>query len=194
MKSTMHDKLRSQIERIIPLTDEEFEFVLSHFQQKKFKKHQIIIHEGDYAPYDFFVVRGLMKVSRIDPEGKEHIIQFGMEDWWITDAQAYHNRTRATLIVDCLEDTDALALSLENREKLYRELQKMEYFFLKKTTAGYIALQKRILCFISSSANERYHNLLEIYPGLIQRVPKSMIASYLGVSRETLSRLNAMPG
>ena len=194
MKSTMHDKLRSQIERIIPLTDEEFEFVLSHFQQKKFKKHQIVIHEGDYAPYDFFVVRGLMKVSRIDPEGKEHIIQFGMEDWWITDAQAYHNRTRATLIVDCLEDTDALALSLENREKLYRELQKMEYFFLKKTTAGYIALQKRILCFISSSANERYHNLLEIYPGLIQRVPKSMIASYLGVSRETLSRLNAMPG
>ncbi len=194
MKSTMHDKLRSQIERIIPLTDEEFEFVLSHFQQKKFKKHQIVIHEGDLAPYDFFVVKGLMKVSRIDPEGKEHIIQFGMEDWWITDAQAYHNRTRATLIVDCLEDTDALALSLENREKLYRELQKMEYFFLKKTTAGYIALQKRILCFISSSANERYHNLLEIYPGLIQRVPRSMIASYLGVSRETLSRLNAMPG
>ena len=165
--------------------------MLSHFQPKKFKKHQIIIHEGDNVPYDFFVANGLMKVSRVDIDGKEHIVQFAMENWWITDAQAYHNRAKATLIVDCLEDTDVFALSLENREKLCREMQKMEYFFLKKTTAGYIALQKRILCFISSNAHERYNNLVSLYPGLMQRVSKSMIASYLGVTRETLSRLNA---
>lgn len=83
----------------------------------------------------------------------------------------------------------ALALTLENKEKLCKELQKMEHFFLKKTIAGYIALQKRILCFISNTAYERYTNLIMQYPGLIQRVPKSMIASYLGVTRETLSRL-----
>ena len=187
----MNNKLRSQIESIIPLTDEEFEFVRSHFQPKKFKKHQIVIHEGDYAPYDFFVVKGLMKVARVDLEGKEHIVQFGMEDWWITDVDAFHNRTRATMVVDCLENTDALALSADNREKLCRDLQKMEYFFLKKTTAGYVALQKRILCFISSNANEKYNNMLALYPGLIQRIPRSMVASYLGVSRETLSRLSA---
>jgi CRP-like cAMP-binding protein len=168
----MSDKLRRHIEQIVSLTDEEFAFVLSHFKPKKFRRHQIVIHEGDLAPYDFYVVKGLMKVSRVDGDGKEHIIKFGMEDWWISD-------------------TEALGLTLENKEKLCAALQKMEHFFRKKTTAGYIALEKRILCFISSSANERYHNLLSIYPGLVQRVPKAMVASYLGVTRETLSRLSA---
>lgn len=185
------DVLRRQIEAIVPLTDEEFEFVLGHFQHKRFKKHQIVLHEGDDALYDYFVVKGLMKVSRVDMDGKEHIIQFAPEDWWVTDTQAFHNRTKATLIVDCLEDVEAFALSVDNKWKLCRELQKMEYFFLRKTTAGYIALQKRVLCFISSNATERYNNLLTLYPGLLQRVPKSMIASYLGITRETLSRLGA---
>ncbi|HBX44795.1 Crp/Fnr family transcriptional regulator [Limibacterium fermenti] len=119
----------------------------------------------------------MMKSSHTNPEGKEHIIQFALENWWITDPQAFHNSTKATLNVDCLEDTKVLAISLENREKLCKELQKMEYFFLKKTTAGYIALQKRILCLISSTATERYYNLLAQYPGLIQRIPKQMVAS-----------------
>jgi CRP/FNR family transcriptional regulator, cyclic AMP receptor protein len=187
----MVDMLRQQIEQIVSLTDEEYGFVQTHFQHKRFKKHQIVIHEGDYVQYEYFVVKGLMKVSRIDCDGKEHIVQFAMEDWWITDTQAFHNRTKATLNVDCLEDTEAYALSFDDKEKLCRELQKMEYFFLKKTTAGYIALQKRVLCFISSNAGERYTNLITLYPGLLQRIPKSMIASYLGVSRETLSRLGA---
>lgn len=185
----MSTALRQQIERIVTLTDEEFELTLSYFKEKGFKKHQIVIHEGDYAPYDFYVVKGLMKSAHINPEGKEHIIQFAPEDWWITDPQAFHNKTRATLSVDCLEDTQVMAISLEQKEELCRRLQKMEYFFLKKTTAGYIALQKRILCLISSTATERYHNMIQQYPGLIQRISKSMMASYLGVTRETLSRL-----
>ncbi len=185
----MNIELRRQIEKIVPLTDDEFEFVLSHFKEKNFRKHQIIIQEGDYVPHDFYVVKGLMKSSYTNPDGKEHIMQFALEDWWITDPQAFHNRTRATLSVNCLEDTKVLGLTLDNKEKLCKEFQKMEHFFLKKTTAGYIALQKRILCLISSTANERYHNLVDQYPGLIQRIPKSMVASYLGVSRETLSRL-----
>ncbi|NVN19221.1 cyclic nucleotide-binding domain-containing protein [Muricauda sp. HICW] len=182
--------LRKQIEEIVKLNDTEFDFVLEHFQKKSFKKHQIVLHEGDYAHFEFFVVKGLMRVSRLDFDGKEHILQFGMENWWITDAEAFHHKTKSTLIVDCLEDTETLSLTLENKEKLSSELPKMRDFFLKKTTNGYIALQKRILCFLSSNANDRYHNLITLYPGLIQRVPKAMIASYLGVTRETLSRLS----
>ncbi len=185
----MNKELRQQIEKIVQLTDEEFVFVLSHFKKKQFKKHQLIIQEGEYVPYDFYVVSGLMKSAYYSAEGKEHIVQFAMEDWWITDPDAFHNRTKATFSVESMEDSSVLALSLDNKEKLCRELQKMEYFFLKKTTAGYIALQKRILTLISSSASERYASMIRLYPGLIQRVPKSMIASYLGVTRETLSRL-----
>lgn len=188
----MSNELRKEIENIVALTDEEFEWVAAHFQERRFRKHQIIIHEGDYVKYDFYVAGGLMKSSHISPGGKEHIIQFATEDCWITDPQAFHSGTQATMTVECLEDTRVFAITLENREKLCSELQKMEYFFRKKATAGYITLQKRIQCFISSNAAHRYHSLLTQHPGLISRVSKSMIASYLGITRETLSRLTAV--
>ncbi|UZR98352.1 Crp/Fnr family transcriptional regulator [Chondrinema litorale] len=185
----MNHKLRQQIEKIISLTDDEFDVVLKHFQVKAFKKHQIVIHQDDYVKYDFYITEGLMKSANMKPDGKEHIVQFAMEDWWITDPEAFHLGTKSKFTIDCLEDTKAFSLTLENKEKLCKAIPKMEHFFRKKATAGYIGLQKRILCFISSKAQDRYHNLLEEYPGLIQRVPKTLIASYLGVSRETLSRL-----
>ncbi len=185
----MSQELRQHIEKIVLLTDEEFNFILSHFTAKKFLKHQFLIQEGSYVENDYFIVKGLLKSFHIDEQGKEHILQFAMSDWWISDPQAYHNQTKATLNVSCLEDSETLYITLQNREKLCADLQKMEHFFRKKTTAGYIALQRRVLCLISNNANERYEDLLQQYPDLIQRVPKTMIASYLGVSRETLSRL-----
>src|SRR5690606_24883338 len=108
---------------------------------------------------------------------------------WITDQQAFHNQTAATLTVDCLEDSIVLAISLEDRQALCRDLQKMERFFAQKATTGYIDLQRRVLCLISSTASKRYHYLIAQSPDLLRRVPKTMIASYLGVTRETLSRL-----
>lgn len=185
----MSNILRQQIERIVALTDEEYDLVLSHFTAKKFKKHQIIVREGEYVHNDHFLLSGLMKLSHINCEGKEHIILFALQNWWITDPQAYHNQTPATFQVDCLEDSDTLFITLQNREKLCRELQKMETYFRKKTTEDSILFQRRIACLISGSAKERYESFLLQYPGLLQRVPKSLIASYLGVSRETLSRL-----
>lgn len=181
--------LRQQIEKIIKLTDEEFEFTLSHFSYRKFLKHQYVLQAGDAAPNDHFVVKGLLKSFYRDEAGKTHIVQFAMEDWWISDPQAYHHKTTATLNIDCMEDTDVFMISIDNREKLCAELKKMEYFFMKKTTAGYIALQRRILSLMSQNSEERYKQFMEMYPLLFQRVPKTMIASYLGVSRETLSRI-----
>ena len=188
----MSKELRQHIEKIISLTDDEFNFVLSHFTAKKFKKHQYIIQAGDFAPNDHFIVRGLLKASHSNEQGKTHIVQFGMEDWWISDPQAYHYETRATLNVDCLEDCETLYISLQNREKLCTEMHKMEFFFRKKTTAGYVAMQKRVLSLISNSAKERYELLLQQYPQFLQRIPKTLIASYLGVTRETLSRLTTV--
>jgi CRP-like cAMP-binding protein len=183
--------LRQHIEKIVQLTDSEFDFVLTHFSYKKLKKHQFLIQEGDYVNNDFWVVKGLIKAYHSDADGKEHIMQFAMEDWWVTDYQAYFNQTQSILNVDCLEDTEVLCLSLENREKVCAELHKMEHFFRKKSNTGYIALQRRILSLLNSSAKERYEQFLTQYPTLLQRVPKTLIAAYLGVSRETLSRLSS---
>lgn len=186
----MSSVLKKHIERIVPLTDEEFAIVLSHFTPKKFKKHQFIIQPEDTVSNDNFVVTGLLCSSYADEKGKEHILQFAMEDWWISDPEAYHNQTPASLYVKCLEPTETLSISLQNREKLCNELPKMQYFFLKKTTGGYIAMQKRILSLISGNSQERYRQLIAQYPQF-RRLPKTMIAAYLGITRETLSRLNA---
>jgi CRP-like cAMP-binding protein len=185
----MSHLLRQQIEKITPISDQEFEYILSHFTYKKLKKHQYLVQTGEAVPCDYFVLSGLLKSYYTNQEGKEHIMQFAMEDWWITDYQAYFNQTPAHLAIDCIEPAEVLCLSLHNREKLAAELHKIEHFFRKKSNAGYVALQRRILALLNSNAKERYEQLLQQYPQLFQRVPKSLIASYLGVSRETLSRL-----
>lgn len=187
----MEDFLRGQIEKIVKITDEEFRFVLTHFTARTLKKHQYLVQAGDPAPNDHFVVKGLLRSFYLDDAGKTHILQFAMEDWWISDPQAYHNKVNATLNIDCLEDTQVLLISIDNREKLCADLKKMEYFFMKKTTAGYIALQRRVLSLMSQNAEERFAQFVQLYPTLLQRVPKALIASYLGITRETLSRISA---
>ena len=186
----MQNLLRKQIEAIVELTDQEFDLVLTYFETSVYKKHQYLVQAGHPAPNDHFVAKGLLKSFYIDEAGKEHILQFAMEDWWISDPQAFHNRRNATLNIDCLEDAEIMSISIDNREQLCRELGKMEYFFLKKTTAGYIALQQRILSLMSQKSDERYLQFVELYPNLIHRIPKTLIASYLGISRETLSRMS----
>ncbi len=186
----MTHPLRQHFEKITPLSDQEFDYILSNFTTKKLKKHQFLLQENTEVQYDYFVIKGLLKAYHVDKEGKEHIMQFAMEDWWISDYQAYFNKEKASLNIDCIEDVEVLCLSLENRDKLCAELHQIEHFFRKKSNAGYVALQRRILSLLNSSAKERYDQLLLQYPSLFQRVPKTLIAAYLGVSRETLSRLS----
>lgn len=183
--------LREHIEKIVSLTDAEFDFVRAHFSTKKYKKHQFIIQEGEPVKYSYFVVSGLLKLVHTDASGKEYIVSFAMEDWWESDFQAFHNRTNATMSLDCLEDTEVFCLSLDNYQKLCSGLHKMEHFFLVKANGGHIGSQQRILSLITSTAQERYEQLLERYPSLFQRVSKAHLASYLGVSRETLSRFSS---
>jgi CRP-like cAMP-binding protein len=187
----MSQLLRQQIEKIIQLTDAEFSYILSHFVTKRFKKNQFIVQEGQPVQNDFFILSGCLKSYSTDANGKEHIIQFGLQDWWITDYQAYYNQTTASVNIDCIEESELLCLSYVNREKLCAEMHKMEHFFRKKTNRRNVALQQRILSLLSSNAQERYDKLLEQYPQLFQKVPKQLIASYIGVTRETLSRFNA---
>jgi CRP-like cAMP-binding protein len=187
----MQEKLREHIEKIVPLSDDEFAFVLAHFTTKKFKKHQFLIQEGDAVKYSYFVVSGLLKLVYTDDTGKEHIVSFAMEDWWESDYYAFYRQTEATMSLECIEDTVVFCLSFDDYQKLRDGLQKMERFFLEKSNAGFLASQRRIISWLTSNAKERYEQLLKQYPSLIQRVPKNLLAAYLGVSRETLSRLSS---
>ena len=187
----MTHPLRRHIEEIITLTDKEFDFILSHFKPLKRRKHQYVVQEGEFVDKEFWIVKGCLKSYFIDDQGKEHILQFGMENWWITDYEAFVKQVKSKTSIDCIEDSELLYITYQNREKLTAEMHKMERFWAKKSKLGRIALQNRVLSLLRNSTKEQYNILLEQYPKLFQRVPKKMIAAYLGVSRETLSRLNS---
>jgi len=182
--------LRVHIEAISKFTDEEFAYILSHFTEKKVKKHGDLIREGEFVQHEYFVLKGCLRAYVVDPEtGKEVTYQFAVENWWISDRDAFMNGTKAKMTIECLEPCELLALTLANREKLGAEMWKYEHYLNVKSNIGYIALQKRMLTMITRNAKERYENFVHQYPNLVNRVPRTYIASYLGVSRETISRL-----
>ncbi|SEW42911.1 cAMP-binding domain of CRP or a regulatory subunit of cAMP-dependent protein kinases [Chitinophaga sp. YR573] len=185
------EKLRKHIEAITPLNDEEFEYIKTFFSLKKVRKKQYLIHEGDEVKYEYLVIKGIYKVFYIDNDGKEHILQFAQENWWMSDYIGYFKQKPASMFVECLENGEVLCLTLYGREKLSADLHKMEHFFRLKLTNGFVALQQRIALLLSSTPQERYEEFSQWYPDLLQRIPKKYIAEFLGVSRETLSRLHS---
>lgn len=185
----MPEELRNHIEKIVRLNDAEFALVLSHFSIAEFRKNQFIFEEGEKVKYAYYVVSGLLKLLYTDGSANQHIVSFAMEDWWESDFYAYFNQTMATMSLQCLEKTTVYCLSLESYQNLCTHMPKMERFFLQKSNSGFIGSQQRILSLLTTNAKERYEQLLERYPSLLQRVSKTQLAAYLGVSRETLSRL-----
>ena len=183
------ERLRQHIEQITSLTNEEFEYIQTHFIKKRVLKNQFLLHEGDDLKYEFVVLSGLYKVFFLDEQGKEYIIQFAKENWWMSDYQAFFQKKKATAFIECIEAGEVLVSTLETREKLSAEFHKMEHFYRVKLTNGYVALQERIKLLLSSTPQERYEAFIKLYPDLLQNLPKKLIAEYLGVSRETLSRM-----
>jgi len=181
--------LKAHILKTANLTDEQFDYLYSHFKPLSFKKGQSIISEGDQVNHEYFVISGCLKAFFINDDIKMYILQFAMPTWWTSDYGALYNHTRATISVDCISDTEVLSLSNENREKICNEIHQVEHFFRWRTNKGYLASQKRLLSFMNNDTKARYEELLAMYPQLYNLVPKHLIAAYLGVSRETLSRL-----
>jgi CRP-like cAMP-binding protein len=181
--------LKAHISKTATLTDEQFDYLFSHFKPKSFKKGQAIISGGDKVEHEYFVISGCLKAFFINDEIKMYILQFAMPTWWTSDYGALYNHTRATISVDCISDAEVLCLSNEDREKVCSEIHQAEHFFRWRTNRGYLASQKRLLSFMNNDTKARYEELLAMYPQLYNLVPKHLIAAYLGVSRETLSRL-----
>ncbi|UOB17861.1 Crp/Fnr family transcriptional regulator [Abyssalbus ytuae] len=186
----MKQKLRNHIEKIVPLTDEEFDTVLSHFILHTFKRGEFLFEKEEKVKYVYYVVSGLLKLIFTDRAGSEHIVSFAMEDWWESDFYAFLMKTRATMSLKCIETTTVFSLSYEDYWNLCNSMPKMEKFILHKSHMGFIGAQQRILSLLTTSAKERYEQLIAQNPSLLQRVSKTQLASYLGVSRETLSRLS----
>lgn len=184
-----YDKLRAHIEREVSISEHEWQTIARAFNLVKLKKHQYLIQSGSTVQYDHWVVSGCLKASFTDVDGKEHILQFAIADWWISDYNALFKGERSKIEIDCLEPCTLLTLSNPNRQLLYQQIPAFQTFFLHKITNAFVALQNRILSFMTKTPKERYDEFLLLYPDFTQKIPKKYIAQYLGVSRETLSRL-----
>lgn len=181
--------LKSHFAKLASLTDDEFDYFFSFFKPESYKKGQVIIAEDETVESEYFVLEGCLKSFFINDDLKMFILQFSMPTWWASDYNALQNGTRATINVDCISDAEVLRLSKSERDKLCNEIHQVEHFFRLRTQRGYVALQKRLLSFMNNDAKHRYEELMALYPQLYNTVPKHLIAAYLGVSRETLSRL-----
>jgi CRP-like cAMP-binding protein len=184
------DFLKQHLLKHISLSDEQFAYVFSHFKPHSFKKGDVIISPGDQVDAEYFVLSGCLKSFYVNDKLKMFILMFAMPNWWASDYNALYYKVKATTTLDCITDTEVLSLSNDDLEKLCNEIHELEHFFRWRTCRGYIAAHKRLLSFMNKDAKGRYEELMKTYPELYNLVPKQLIAAYLGVSRETLSRLN----
>ncbi|WP_462250000.1 Crp/Fnr family transcriptional regulator [Ferruginibacter sp.] len=186
---TSLEPLLNYFSRLIPLNKEEKELVTALFHPRLYRKRQYALQEGDVCTQMLFVVRGCLRMYKIDEGGNTHILQFAAENYWINDLGSFHTEKPSALNIDALEDTVVLQISHSNLITLYTEAPKFHRIFRVLVENSYVSLQKRLLQNISSTAEERYHSFLELYPHLVNRLSQTQIASYLGITPEFLSRL-----
>ena len=173
----------------IALTAKEEQFFLSLLRPRKFDKKDSVLNIHDACKHQSFVVKGCLKVFYLDEAGAEHIVKFAVENWWAFDIESFFYNTPSLHGIACLEDTEVLQLTREDHEELVTRVPAFEKFYRMMMLNSFIALQHRIRQSLALSANERYHQFQQKYPGLEARIAQKDIASYLGITPVFLSML-----
>lgn len=187
----MSEFLRCYIETYASttLTDTEFEIVMNAFTFKRLRRKQYLLQEGDVCKYYGFILKGAMRQYSVDFKGTEYVIHLGLEESWIGDRESFFMLTPSRYNIDAWEDTDLLLITNEDFQRLLDTIPAVVTMMRVIDQRYYISTQRRLHSSIAYTARERYEELVNTQPELIQRFPQQMIASYLGISPETLSRI-----
>ncbi|MBL7761836.1 MAG: Crp/Fnr family transcriptional regulator [Chitinophagaceae bacterium] len=185
----MFEKLFENIRKKIVITEREEEICRSLFIPKKLRKRQYLLQQGDVTKYTAFVEKGLLRSYIIDDKGAELIMQFAPEGWWINDMYSAITGEPAEQNIDAIEDSELLLLTTQGYEQLMQEAPVFERFFRLQLQNSFVALQRRLKGNIILTAEEKYKNFIQAYPNIVQRVPQHNIASFLGITPESLSRI-----
>jgi CRP-like cAMP-binding protein len=185
------EPLLNYINRYVTLTKDEADFLQSKVIYRKYLKGQYIVQQGDICKYECFVISGCTKTFYLDDSGQEHILMFSIEDWWTSDMGSFITQTPADFNVQCLENTELIMFHYDDIEDLYREIPKLERFFRSIIERAFVASQKRLVRNFSLTAKDRYLYFRNQYPKIEQRIPQYMIASYLGITKEFLSKIKS---
>ena len=185
----MFDLLRSHIKQRIDITEKEFILCSQFFSSQRVRKHQFLLQQGEVCRHLAFVNGGCLREYTVDHKGEEHVIQFAIRDWWIADLASFLGGSPSTEYIDALQDSEVLTLERESREKMLQAVPQMERFFRLLVEKNYVTTRNRIKEALSESAEDRYLSFLREYPSLVQNVPQHDIASYLGITPQSLSRI-----
>lgn len=170
------------------LTEEEKEIIASVWELKKLRRKQYFLEEGKVCMYTGFVLKGALRQYSVDDDGVEHILQLAIESWWVVDRNSYMNQTPSRYFIEAWEDVEMLVLHRTKLDTILR-IPAVNQMFWQMSENNHIASQKRLDDTISLNAVKRYENFQQLYPEIVQRFPQHQIASYLGIARETLSRI-----
>jgi len=181
--------LQSQLIEKHSFTEEEANFFVSHFTERKVKKRQFIIQPDFVAKYRVFVVKGTFKAYVIGNDGQEITISLAMDGWWISDPNSFIYQKPATMFVEALEDSIIFQLDFEKEQILKAHSHQFETFFRTIAERGLAFMQRRLIASLTLTAEERYKQFADKYPDFLKRVPQFAIASYLGMTTQYLSRI-----
>lgn len=173
----------------LTLSDLEKEQIQQAFKTRHLRKRQYIMQEGDVCKYMAFIVKGAGRMYAIKENSQETTIRLAIESWWLGDYESYNLQTPSLYYIEMTEDSDVLLITSEGMQDLTKTVPAVDLMVREIDRKGTIATQKRIHSSISLDAEERYEQIAKTYPDFIRRFPQSMIASYLGISAETLSRI-----
>lgn len=178
-----------EIFKDISFSQEEVNSIEDKFEKLNLKKGTALLNAGELVSNQYFVYSGCLRTYFIDNFGKEHTLQFAINDWWISDYTAFFTTTKALMNIETIQDATLYKVSQKDMEALYSKIPQLETFFRKKMEKAFASFQKRILASLAQSAKERYVSFISTYPNIEQSVKNYHIASYLGITTESLSRI-----
>ncbi len=186
---TLETELITTIFKDLNFTSEENNLLVQSFKKLELPKHSLLLEAGQHVYDQYYVAKGCLRTYYIDPEGKEHTVQFAIADWWISDYTAFFNGNKAVMHIECIQDTTLFKISKQDMDMLYLALPVLESYFRKKMERAFASFQKRIISNLSQSASDRYLNFINSYPNIEQSIKNYHIASYLGITTQSLSRI-----
>jgi CRP-like cAMP-binding protein len=185
----MLEKFRSYLEKSLTITDDQFALISKDLKIKTFEKNEIILSQGEVCSRTYFVVEGLLRSYSIDSKGKIHIIQFAPELWWLSERNGLLFNEASDFYIDAVEPTTAIIIPKDYFKDSMAHIPGLQELNQAMLNNSIRYMQRRINMLLSATAEERYLDFIKLYPNLTLRVPQWMIASYLGITPESLSRV-----
>ena len=186
----MHSQINKNISRYVSFSDEELEIFNTLLEYKTLPKKTIMLHEGEKCNFEAFVLKGCLRKYYIDANGFEVILQFAIEDAWISDISfSIYEDKPSQVFIETLEDCEFLTFNPQSKEELFEKAPRFERAFRILMQRNLSVTQNRLFNTISKTATEKYLEFMEHYPTIPQRVAQHYIASYLGISAEFLSKI-----